>query len=149
MKTDIYKDVLNKINSLNFDSVTSKLVKKYKWKKQDAKECEKLYKNFLYLNFKYGKDICLVPTEEIDIFWHEHILDTERYMKDCNSVFGKYLHHEQSDLDSASSSNKVNDFFEQTQEAHKKEFGYYMYDIRISFKSLVKGILNKFKKRSN
>lgn len=147
MKTDITKNVLDKIDSLDLDSVTNKLVNKYKWKKQDAKECEKLYKNFLFLNFKYGKDISLVPTEEIDVFWHEHILDTKKYMNDCDYVFGKYLHHEQRDLASSGSGNKINDFFEQTQEAHKKEFGYYMYDIRISFKQLAKAILNKFKRR--
>lgn len=26
-------------------------------------------------------------------FWHYHILDTRAYHKDCDTVFGHYLHH--------------------------------------------------------
>merc|ERR1712159_408136 len=29
----------------------------------------------------------------VDIVWHEHIIDTKRYMADCDFLFGRYLHH--------------------------------------------------------
>lgn len=32
-------------------------------------------------------------TLAIDILWHYHILDTERYERDCNAIYGKMLHH--------------------------------------------------------
>jgi hypothetical protein len=35
----------------------------------------------------------VVPSKEIDIFWHTHILDTQKYMSDCENLFGKYIHH--------------------------------------------------------
>ena len=29
----------------------------------------------------------------MDKFWHAHILDTRKYIEDCERVFGCYLHH--------------------------------------------------------
>lgn len=34
-----------------------------------------------------------MPTVDIDDVWHLHVLDTSRYMKDCEAIFGEYLHH--------------------------------------------------------
>ena len=34
-----------------------------------------------------------MPSKDIDIFWHTHILDTQKYMADCETLFGKYFHH--------------------------------------------------------
>lgn len=36
----------------------------------------------------------LQPTHVVDIFWHTHILFTRKYFKDCEAIFGQYLHHE-------------------------------------------------------
>ena len=27
------------------------------------------------------------------MFWHTHILDTQKYMLDCENLFGRYIHH--------------------------------------------------------
>lgn len=35
----------------------------------------------------------LVPTRLIDTVWHHHILDTEKYIEDCQRLFGRYVHH--------------------------------------------------------
>lgn len=35
----------------------------------------------------------LIPNGDIDRFWHEHILDTRRYVADCTELFGGFLHH--------------------------------------------------------
>ena len=43
----------------------------------------------LYLDFEAPH----VPTIDIDLFWHQHILDTRAYAKDCQKVFGQFLHH--------------------------------------------------------
>lgn len=63
-----------------------------RWTQSDARFCCQLYKNFLLLqkiHFKEG----LVPTREIDEFWHNHILYTQNYFQDCLNIFGYYLHH--------------------------------------------------------
>lgn len=64
-----------------------------RWTASDAMQCGKLYKNFLYLQKKYPHT-GLVPTREIDEFWHNHILYTENYFADCQQIFGHYLHHQ-------------------------------------------------------
>lgn len=69
-----------------------------RWLPSEARQCAKLYKNFLWLCKKYGSE-ALVPTREIDEFWHNHILFTRRYQRDCQQIFGAYLHHEPSSSD--------------------------------------------------
>jgi hypothetical protein len=51
------------------------------------------YRRFLKLCAKYP-DAPIVPTEEVDEFWHLHILDTQRYGEDCEQIFGGMLHHD-------------------------------------------------------
>ncbi|MGI2030351.1 glycine-rich domain-containing protein [Endozoicomonas acroporae] len=58
--------------------------------------CERFvtqYKRYLYLTCKYGKELDFSPSVGIDIIWHAHILDTIAYHKDCQYLFGSYLHH--------------------------------------------------------
>mgnify|MGYP000110678295 CR=1 FL=1 len=50
-----------------------------RWSKKEAEFCAQLYKNFLWLNKKYGAGNQLVPTKEIDEFWHNHILYTQNF----------------------------------------------------------------------
>ncbi|VVC76521.1 hypothetical protein AQUSIP_18360 [Aquicella siphonis] len=64
-----------------------------RWTHADAVQCCQLYKNFLFLLKKY-LPMPLVPTREIDEFWHNHILYTRNYFHDCEKIFGHYLHHE-------------------------------------------------------
>ena len=68
-----------------------------RWTVKEAEKCCQLYKNFLLLQKKY-LGAPLVPTREIDEFWHNHILYTEQYTKDCLNIFGQYLHHQPASL---------------------------------------------------
>ncbi|WP_443030636.1 glycine-rich domain-containing protein [Sphingomonas sp. RT2P30] len=53
---------------------------------------ERRYRQFLALQCAYP-EIKIVPTTLIDSFWHAHILDTRAYQKDCDYIFGEFLHH--------------------------------------------------------
>ena len=55
-------------------------------------DLETLYRSFLKLKKLYPKRN-IIPSAEIDIFWHHHILHTKEYYADCESIFGSYLHH--------------------------------------------------------
>jgi hypothetical protein len=35
----------------------------------------------------------IAPLVDVDTFWHYHILDTMKYARDCEQVFGYFLHH--------------------------------------------------------
>lgn len=61
------------------------------WIHDQGNSAEVEYKRYLNLCKKYGKGI--VPNKIMDKFWHYHILDTKAYHKDCDTVFGHYLHH--------------------------------------------------------
>lgn len=74
------------------DSMCSDTYPLPRWTLDDAKKCSQLYKNFLLLHKKH-LSVSLVPTREVDEFWHNHILYTEIYTKDCLNIFGHYLHH--------------------------------------------------------
>lgn len=62
------------------------------WGNDLANEAIGLYKKYLVLCGLYPK-ARLVPTKDIDIVWHTHILDTNRYHEDCHKIFGYFLHH--------------------------------------------------------
>ena len=62
------------------------------WSVEKSRLMEKWYRRFLYLGYLYpGQSV--VPTKNLDIFWHTHILDTQKYVDDCKNLFGHYFHH--------------------------------------------------------
>jgi len=83
------------IEALNLDPIKIKLMDKEdgkNWSREQCDTVERWYKRFLILNLKYPT-VFIVPTREIDEFWHFHILDTEKYAEDCQITFGHFLHH--------------------------------------------------------
>ena len=79
---------------LNLDCIKFKLMDSDEgegWTRENAERVEKLYKRFLFLSITTGHAI--IPTKEIDAFWHQHILDTHKYAEDCEQIFGFFLHH--------------------------------------------------------
>ena len=65
------------------------------WSREYAESIEQAYKNYLIILVKYPDDVeNILLSEDVDEFWHTHILQTMKYTQDCETVFGKYLHHE-------------------------------------------------------
>lgn len=91
-----------------------------RWKLEDAKTCQLLYKRFLWLLILYP-DHSLVPTKEIDEFWHNHILHTKRYINDCYQLAGRYIHHHPADLETVDQKQLLENF-KLTQSLYLKEF---------------------------
>jgi hypothetical protein len=84
-----------KIEALNLDPIKIKLMDTNSgkgWSRDQCDVVEKWYKRFLTLNLLYPEE-SIVPTKEIDEFWHYHILDTRKYADDCQSAFGNFFHH--------------------------------------------------------
>jgi hypothetical protein len=83
---------LARVAELDFTMLKQKLVLEEGWSAEHCDEVEDLYRRFLALNVAYpDRKIC--PTGPIDDFWHAHILDTRAYERDCNLLFGRFLHH--------------------------------------------------------
>jgi hypothetical protein len=84
-----------KINSLDLSKVKEKLTHHSgeNWSLEKANLVEVEYKKFLNLCLNHpNKNIGI--TYDADKFWHQHILDTKQYSKDCEEIFGKFLHHD-------------------------------------------------------
>ena len=62
------------------------------WTLDKTELVEVWYRRFLYMSYIYD-DKVIVPSKDIDTFWHAHILDTQKYMSDCDNLFGRYIHH--------------------------------------------------------
>ncbi|SFU69402.1 glycine-rich domain-containing protein [Pseudoduganella namucuonensis] len=62
------------------------------WSLQKANAVEFEYRRFLYLMKTFPQEQT-APLQDVDTFWHYHILDTMKYATDCDAVFGYFLHH--------------------------------------------------------
>ena len=113
------------IKKLNLQPIIYKLVKEEKWTLEAAIKSSKQYKQFLYLCKKYtGLNLKIVPTKSIDAIWHCHIEDTAKYQKDCEDIFGYFLHHfPYFGIRSDEDRKEFNDAVEQTKSLLLREFG--------------------------
>lgn len=50
------------------------------------------YRRFLFLHYSFPNQL-LVPSQDIDLVWHCHILDTTKYREDCEFLFGRFIDH--------------------------------------------------------
>ena len=83
------------INSLDLTMVKKKLMDEEEgqgWDEEYTNYVELRYKRYLCMLMLNEKG-SIVPTKNIDIFWHQHILDTRAYAKDCQTIMGKFIHH--------------------------------------------------------
>lgn len=86
------QSAIEKVSIVDFRMLKRKLIEEKGWTAEITDDVEGLYRRFLALNIRYpGRKIC--PTGPIDDFWHAHILDTQAYARDCQMLFGHFLHH--------------------------------------------------------
>lgn len=96
MNADILKQG---IQSLDLEPIIVKLIDEKDgkgWSMQQALAATNEYRKFLFLvglSLDDPKAGPIVPWGGVDEVWHTHILDTEKYQRDCNVLFGQFLHH--------------------------------------------------------
>jgi hypothetical protein len=81
--------------SLDLNTIKVKLMHQRSgegWTLDRVNAVEKEYRRFLHLTKKYP-DEAISPSLDVDRFWHQHILDTVKYARDCEAIFGYFLHH--------------------------------------------------------
>ena len=119
-------EVMAQVNALELRMIKYKLMDAEHgkgWSIQKAETVERKYKRFLYLSWKHrGKS--MVPTEDIDEFWHYHILDTQRYPADCMKLFGYVIHHfPYLGIRGAEDAKALRDAFAETCSIYERELG--------------------------
>lgn len=89
------QDLLAGLDSLDLSMVRMKLMDKEEgtgWPSDYCDRVEVEYRRYLALSRGYP-DMPIVPSRDVDTFWHYHILDTQAYAQDCERLFGYFLHH--------------------------------------------------------
>jgi hypothetical protein len=89
------EQTITAIKALDLTPIKFKACRKedgYGWSTAYADQMEVAYKRYLILHAKHP-DLTLAPEQDVDRFWHMHILDTRKYAADCETTFGYFLHH--------------------------------------------------------
>jgi hypothetical protein len=114
------------IAALNLEMVKLKLQDADEGPGWDLATCELAsmeYRRFLALKLAFPEKE-IVPNRVVDLFWHQHILDTVAYAKDCEAVFGQFMHHfPYFGMNGADDAQNLVDAFEETKRLYAMSFG--------------------------
>lgn len=90
----VFTEALAIAKTWNFNLAIQKLIESSpeRWDLVSTKKAVLDYQRYMAVTKALG-GIQLVPNADIDEIWHMHILDTRAYMRDCDALFGEYLHH--------------------------------------------------------
>lgn len=93
LPTDV-QTFIGKLTQLDLGPIAYRLIHsdEDKWNIEQTKRAINQYLLFLLLIYLYP-NTKLVPSQEIDRVWHYHITDTMKYAKDCEMLFGRFIHH--------------------------------------------------------
>jgi hypothetical protein len=89
------EDALEHLKSIDLSMVKKKLMDEVEgqgWNQDYVDNVEKRYLRYLCMIY-LDQERTFVPTKDIDLFWHQHIIDTRAYARDCQRVFGHFIHH--------------------------------------------------------
>lgn len=87
--------LLDSLEAIDFSMLRAKLMDADEgagWSEALCNDVEAEYRRYLALCRFYATR-SFVPSQLVDTFWHYHILDTQAYVSDCQTVFGEYFHH--------------------------------------------------------
>jgi hypothetical protein len=125
-KSTITEQILPEVQMLNFDRIKFKLLHKDSsivWTKEKAEFAETEYRRYLTL-IKLYPNKGIVPSKIMDEFWHQHILDTQAYREDCQTIFGRFIDHfPYFGIYGTDDRQDLLDTFEETKALYKKRFG--------------------------
>ena len=122
---------MDAINAICFDWQKQRMARTDNegWSLEKLEIIEGQYRKFLYLWKKYPEKN-IPPSNDVDVFWHNHILDTEKYQKDCLNVFGYYKHHfPYFGIRGEDDRQALLTAFEETLSLYQKEFGEMLYEV--------------------
>jgi len=85
------QEAQKKVSQLDLNPVRSKLSDEKKWSLKKVNTVEEQYRAYLRLTLMFPEQL-LVPSKDIDAFWCQHVFDTSKYIEDCYSIFGYFLH---------------------------------------------------------
>lgn len=82
-----------KLRKIDLNPILDWVIYKYEWNREKTLGAITFYQMFLFLLYLYPNKTIVPPLPEIDLIWHEHILNTPKYIEDSQMLFGRYIHH--------------------------------------------------------
>lgn len=83
-----------RLAKLNLRNVMARVEEEYGIEGADLARAEELYGKFLTLIAQRGdSEVSYAPPRIVDLVWHTHITDTRAYARDCDYLFGHFVHH--------------------------------------------------------
>jgi hypothetical protein len=110
---------------IDLRSVCDAMVEKHGWTSERGYLAQMEYIRFLKL-LQLRPGFTLVPwldaqgRDDLDQFWHQHILDTRKYADDCEALFGRVIHHNPHLLRGSSDESEA---VEKTKRLYARTFG--------------------------
>ena len=122
------EQVVAAVQALDLETVKMRMMDPVRgegWTRPYADSIEIAYKNYLTMLAKYQEDAeDIILSEDVDEFWHTHILQTTKYANDCERVFGNFLHHEPHVGEVTSEDIELKERqAEKTRQLYEREFG--------------------------
>jgi hypothetical protein len=123
-------EMMDVINQIDLSRVSRRVAKEHpEWTQARLDAAIAEYRKFLCL-VKAGHNN-ISPCLDVDEIWHAHILFTMDYVRDCNKVFGFYVHHnplddeeeEQQETEDSESVELQSEGFHNTFVAYQQVFG--------------------------
>lgn len=104
------------------ENIIAQVIVTYNWPKDYVEKVLFEYFRFLQLKHKYQN---VSPSDDIDKFWHQHILNPKSYYAYCMKTFGEIIDHNPSD---AFDQNKRKERIKNSLDRYILEYGPIKYD---------------------
>merc|ERR1719473_1013314 len=76
----------------DWNFLRERVAEEHEWPLERADAAIVEYLRFLQMLAEWPKMELIAPTD-VDLVWHEHIMDTLNYKADCVYLFGRMIHH--------------------------------------------------------
>lgn len=87
---EVWKDPQTALQ--DFDFLQNRVMEEHSWDAGRAEGAIREYLRFMQMLAEAPK-MELVASSDVDLVWHEHLIDTQNYAADCLRLFGRFLHH--------------------------------------------------------
>lgn len=113
---------LEAVDKIDLRRAMHRLEKVKEWSPKVCATAEKWYRRFLKVAVLHPNKV-LVPSVLVDEVWHQHVLDTVQYPKDCQAFRGQFFHHKPYFGSEPGQKNRLRKYFDRTNALYRREFG--------------------------
>ncbi|WP_377477527.1 MAG: hypothetical protein P2A85_03385 [Microcoleus anatoxicus] len=87
------KNILGRVMSYDLSVIRERFLKDNPELSSRLDSIELVYRQYMYLCAIKPRMSLSVPSNEVDEFWHCHIIHTREYQDFCNEIAGYFIHH--------------------------------------------------------